>query len=129
MNENCYNLPNDSCAAMASEPIGTYTGGNQQIVLTIPKGTDANLVRCRVTAFYTELLNDLAEEQKFNGLFESWWNKTCIYSGANLCYDNEEFQQMCNMGKKALKWIDKIQGTSPDYMQRHINWLKKGIVQ
>lgn len=122
-----YTLPEDS-AAYAAESLGTYNVTNRQIVLTIPQNTDADVVRNRVDQFYTQLLDEIAEEQKFYRLFEEWWEKTCLYSGPGLCYKNEAFRKIYQMGTKALRWIDQLKKTSPDYMSRHIEWLRSTLL-
>lgn len=75
----------------------------------------------------TNLLDEIAEEQEFYELFQKWWEKTCIYSGPGLCYHNEEFRRIHQMGTKTLSWIDNLKRTTPDYMDRHIEWLKGAI--
>lgn len=123
-----YTLPDDSAAGIVAETLGTYNVSNRQIVLTIPQDTDADVVRDRVDQFYAQLLDDMAEEQKFYKLFKEWWENTCIYSGPGLCYKNSAFREICQMGKKTLPWMDKLQSSSPIYMSRHIDWLRKGVL-
>lgn len=114
---------------IVSESLGTYNKACEQIVLTIPQDTDADVVRSRVNEFYAQLLVDLTEEQEFYRLFEKWWEKTCIYSGPGLCYHNDEFRRIHQMGTKTLRWIDNLQSTAPEYMGRHIEWLRRGVLQ
>lgn len=124
-----YEPMEDSGIGMVSESIGTYNTACEQIVLTIPKEMDADTIREKVDVFYSQLLAEQQEEQNFYRLFEVWWEKTCIYSGPGLCYKNDEFRKMHQMGTKTLRWIDKLKDTTPDYMSRHIEWLRRGVQQ
>lgn len=114
---------------IVSASLGTYNTGCEQIVLSIPKNMDADIIREKVDVFYSQLLAELNDEQKFYRLFKEWWEKTCLYSGPGLCYKNDEFCKIHQMGAKTLRWIDELKKTAPDYMGRHIEWLKRGVLQ
>lgn len=64
---------------------------------------------------------------KFDYHFEAWWEQTCVCSGANLCYNNEHFRALKALGTSILPLIEEKAEIVPDYMQRHIKWLEKGI--
>lgn len=66
--------------------------------------------------------------RQFELHFKAWWTHTCIFSGANLCYNNEHYQALKALGASAIPLLDEKYNSSPGYMQRHILWLKKGIM-
>lgn len=67
-------------------------------------------------------------QDKFNTLYDAWWKETCIYSGPNLCYNNDNFRLIKKMGQAVLPLIELKKSTTPSYMHRHLDWLKKGIL-
>lgn len=66
--------------------------------------------------------------ERFEELYEKWWNETCMYSGINLCMNNT-FKQIVALGKSVVPYIDDMIGKMPEYSHRHLGWLKREIIK
>jgi len=131
MDKNKYTLPEDDAIKMASEP----TALSQQYAADLRYGMEVlskvspeelHHIVVYISDYTSKRSTSLAD--KFNALFDEWWQETCIYSGPNLCYDNDNYRTIKAMGTAVLPFIDEKASTQPDYMQRHIQWLRKGIL-
>ncbi|MBQ0075422.1 MAG: hypothetical protein KBT34_14680, partial [Prevotella sp.] len=124
-----YNIPSDSQPAMASEPEVAYSSQSTQehIILTIPKGVDAEPIKEKVNGYYAALLQEYVVEQEVKKNIEEWLFCTGMFSGPNLCWDNAPFRRLQSMDRITLQMIDKIREDYPDYTQRHIGWLKRKL--
>lgn len=124
-----YSIPTDSQTAMASEPViaCNSVSAQNQIVLTIPEGIEAEPLREKVNAYYDVLLKDVLREQIFRDTLDKWLDHTGVYSGPNLCWDNAPFRQIQSMGQGALEMIDRASDSLPEYTHRHLGWLKEKL--
>lgn len=124
-----YSIPTDTQPAMASESMATYTSlpAQEHIILTIPQGVDAAPIREKVNTFFDSLLHECIVEQEFRSNLDKWLYCTGMYSGPNLCWDNEPFRRLESMGRITLPMIDKVRNDYPDYTQRHIGWLRRKL--
>lgn len=66
-------------------------------------------------------------DEKFNNLFQSWWDATCVYSGENPYYRNAFFCDMQKLGTSVLRYLDIKLVTEPEYKHRHIKWLRNNL--
>lgn len=124
-----YTYPADTEPAMACEDVATYTAqqSHEQIILTVPHGMDAEPLRKKVNAYYDAILHDYTVEQKFRKTLDNWLFCTAMYSGPNLCWDNEPFRQIESMGRTALSMIEKVMDSYPDSSHRHLGWLRRKL--
>ena len=124
-----YTLPTDSQTTMASEPVVAYASQSLQehIVLTVPRGLDAEPLRQKVNAYYETLLKDVMREQMLRNALDKWLDHTGFYSGPNLCWDNEYFHQIQSMGAEVLSMVDEAFVSYPEYTHRHLGWLKRKL--
>lgn len=122
-----YTLPEEIETGMVNEPMVAtqqYAADLRYGMAALSKATPEELHNIVV---YLKLQEDTSIKEQFNELFDRWISETIIYSGPNLCYDNENYRALKTMGTKILPLIDLAAVAKPDYMQRHIQWLKKGI--
>lgn len=122
-----YELPEDNQPAIVGE-----SAAAQQYAADLKYGME---VLSKVTPeelhHIVVYLNGYAKDEikdKFDVLFDNWWNETCIYSGPNLCYDNDNFREIKKLGSTVLPFINDKATSEPQYKQRHIEWLRKGIL-
>lgn len=120
---------NDSQATIASEPVADCTPSTapNRIVLNIPEGIDSEPLREKVNAYYEMLLQECIAEQEFRQNLDNWLFCTGMYSGPNLCWDNEPFRRIESMGQMALSMMDRICDNYPDYTHRHLGWLRRKL--
>lgn len=126
--ENTYNLPlDDAQNAMLNEPMAAYSATTSQnhIVITVPQGVNAEPLRQKIKI----LLQETLLEQKCQEALKEWLDCTCMYSGPNLCWDNEPFRQIQSMGPQIIPLIDKAIDQYPDYTHRHLRWLKRKLTE
>lgn len=129
-----YSLPDEESATCVAEEVATsqYYPKDSTMEICVP-AKDISLA--------TEMFNRMGWivvaknkdeahtlQEKFNTLYDAWWKDTCIFSGPNLCYNNENFRLIKNMGHAVLPLIEQKKSTTPSYMHRHLDWLKKGIL-
>lgn len=103
-----YSIPqDDSQVAMASEPLAVYKAQpvQEHIVLTVPKGVDADAVRTKVNTYYTTLLQNMVLEQEFNYHYDMWIKETGPLSSPFAIADNEHFRSIVKMGKPIVPLI------------------------
>lgn len=126
-----YKLPTDSQPAMVGETAVAYAEQSSQghIILTIPQGVDAEPLREKVKTYYDALLKDVLQEQLFRNTLEKWLEHTGVYSGPNLCWDNEPFRQIQSMGAGVITMIDRASRNLPEYTHRHLGWLKSKLLE
>lgn len=110
-----YTLPEEE-HMMVSEPAVAYNETSQQIVLNIPRGTDANKVRSRVNLFYTHLINELAEEQEFLYYRDNWEKETCFSSSISTIISNKNFVSIVNMGERVIPYILRDIQRQPSFL-------------
>lgn len=124
-----YTYSNDSQPTIASEPVADYAPSltSNRIVLNIPEGIDAEPLREKVNAYYEALLQECVVEQEFRRNLDNWLFCTGMYSGPNLCWDNEPFRRIASMRHLALPIVDKVCKEYPDYTQRHLGWLRRKL--
>lgn len=122
-------VDDDSQPTMASEPVANYapSTASNRIVLNIPEGIDAEPLREKVNAYYETLLQECVVEQEFKRNLDNWLFCTGMYSGPNLCWDNEPFRRIESMGQIVLPMIDRARNNYPDYTRRHLGWLKRKL--
>ncbi|MBQ0143224.1 MAG: hypothetical protein KBT06_10615 [Prevotellaceae bacterium] len=122
-------VDDDSQPTMASEPVANYapSTASNRIVLNIPEGIDAEPLREKVNAYYETLLQECVVEQEFKKNLDNWLFCTGMYSGPNLCWDNEPFRRIESMGQIVLPMIDRARNNYPDYTRRHLGWLKRKL--
>lgn len=122
-------VDDDSQPTMASEPVANYapSTASNRIVLNIPEGIDAEPLREKVNAYYEALLQECVVEQEFKKNLDNWLFCTGMYSGPNLCWDNEPFRRIESMGQIVLPMIDRARNNYPDYTRRHLGWLKRKL--
>lgn len=102
-----YDIPADSQPAMASEPAATYSSmpAQEQIVLTIPHGIEAEPLREKVNAYYNNLVQECIIKQQFDCQYHEWIMETGPLSNPYAIADNDHFRAIVNMGKSAVPFI------------------------
>lgn len=129
-----YNIPdNNKSATMAREETlatnSQYTNDLKYGMEFLSKATPEELHTIVVLMADVKKKRDIAYgTNAFDILFDNWWKETCMYSGANLCYANENYKKMKSMGKSILPLIEEKERTVPEVMLRHVSWLKRGIL-
>lgn len=127
-----YNLPEDHVPQMVGESLVTTHKYAEDLqygidILKSASPEDLHNIVIYLSGLTQSKKVDNAQKDKFEKLLEKWWNETCMYSGSNLCYSNPNFMQMKAMGVSIIPLIAEKERTAPDFMQRHIGWLKNGI--
>jgi len=129
-----YTLPNEESATCVAEEVATsqYYSKDSTMEICVP-AKDISLATEMFNRMGWIIVANKKDEihvlqEKFNTLYDAWWKETCIFSGPNLCYDNDNFRLIKKMGQAVLPLIEQKKSTTPSYMHRHLDWLKKGIL-
>lgn len=129
-----YKLPEDNAPQMVEDAListNQYTKDLQSgiEILKCASPEELHNIIIFLTDFTQSRKNSNNQKARFEEIFEKWWLETCMYSGPNLCLSNPHFFELKAMGATIIPYIADKERTAPDFMQRHIGWLKKEIAR